>query len=183
MSLSRVRKCLKQSDRLKEYESYLNSIYEPNKEHLLGAKVLEMQIPVLVRKKSFNEALANCATIIKDYPDDEMARSALYNIWLIHFNNTEDLGAAKTAMDQYGSKYPNDEDYIFMMLAMGEITSDQAKDLMNGRSKSIASNSENELPVSFELSNNYPNPFNPETKIQIGLPEDSDVKLSFQSGN
>ena len=62
---------------------------------------------------------------------------------------------------------------------MGEITSDQAKDLMNEQSKSIASNSENELPVSFELSNNYPNPFNPETKIQIGLPKDSDVRLQI----
>ena len=62
---------------------------------------------------------------------------------------------------------------------MGEITSEQAENLMNGQSKSLASNTETELPVSFELSDNYPNPFNPETKIQIGLPKDSDVKLQI----
>ena len=41
-------------------------------------------------------------------------------------------------------------------------------------------NNENtNIPSSFLLNQNYPNPFNPETKIQFGLPEDSNVKIEI----
>jgi hypothetical protein len=33
------------------------------------------------------------------------------------------------------------------------------------------------IPVNYSLSNNYPNPFNPSTKIQFGLPEESNSTL------
>ena len=35
------------------------------------------------------------------------------------------------------------------------------------------------IPTAYSLNQNYPNPFNPETKIQFGLPEDSNVKLEI----
>jgi len=40
------------------------------------------------------------------------------------------------------------------------------------------SNIEN-IPQGYELSSNYPNPFNPETQFRIGIPEDSNVKVSI----
>ena len=36
----------------------------------------------------------------------------------------------------------------------------------------------NDLPIKFNLSNNYPNPFNPSTTINFALPKNSKVKLS-----
>lgn len=38
---------------------------------------------------------------------------------------------------------------------------------------------ENELPLGFYLSNNYPNPFNPETHISFSLPKPAQVKLEI----
>ncbi|MFZ1322094.1 MAG: T9SS type A sorting domain-containing protein, partial [Ignavibacteria bacterium] len=35
-----------------------------------------------------------------------------------------------------------------------------------------------DLPKNFKLENNYPNPFNPTTKIKFSLPSETNVKLA-----
>jgi hypothetical protein len=42
---------------------------------------------------------------------------------------------------------------------------------------------EKQIPDDFYLSNAYPNPFNPTTKINFGLPEDSSVKILVTNVN
>jgi thermitase len=162
LALSRVRKCFKMAERLSNLGSYLSTIYEPNKNNKLGGKVLEMQIPFYVKNKSYDEALANCATIINNFPDDEMAKSALHNTWMINNDFKKDLVVAKTTMDQYGAIYPNDETHLLMKLTMGEITSEQADAQRNSLLKSKEPvNDKDIVPVEFKVSQNYPNPFNP----------------------
>ena len=39
------------------------------------------------------------------------------------------------------------------------------------------SGSNNEVPATFELKQNFPNPFNPNTSISFNLPSESGVKL------
>lgn len=44
---------------------------------------------------------------------------------------------------------------------------------------SDVNDTENNLPFNFSLSNNYPNPFNPSTKIEYTLPKSSNVKIEI----
>ena len=44
-------------------------------------------------------------------------------------------------------------------------------------SGTLVKGSKNGLPSVYELSNNYPNPFNPTTRIQFGLPRDGNVSI------
>ncbi len=47
--------------------------------------------------------------------------------------------------------------------------------------KGIISSAVNILPKELELCANFPNPFNPETHIRFGLPEDAPVELNIYS--
>jgi hypothetical protein len=46
------------------------------------------------------------------------------------------------------------------------------------RSDAVSTEPNEELPTSYLLSDNYPNPFNPVTQIQYSLPSAVDVKLT-----
>jgi flagellar hook assembly protein FlgD len=41
----------------------------------------------------------------------------------------------------------------------------------------VSVNSDKNYPDTYSLSNSYPNPFNPTTHFQYGLPEQSDVRV------
>jgi len=38
---------------------------------------------------------------------------------------------------------------------------------------------ENKIPLNFELYKNYPNPFNPQTKIIFGIPHEADIRITI----
>jgi len=50
---------------------------------------------------------------------------------------------------------------------------------LNKTSDFTPDKTENKLPTKFELGNNYPNPFNPATKISYSIPENGHVKLTI----
>ena len=87
-------------------------------------------------------------------------------------------------MKQGTSAYPNDEWVIFMKLAMGEITRENAPELKRPKLNDpyhpeTTAEAECQLPKSFALVGNYPNPFNPETAIRYALPQQSHVLIEI----
>jgi hypothetical protein len=48
-----------------------------------------------------------------------------------------------------------------------------------GTSTGVGNDPRNGIPKTFTLSDNYPNPFNPTTMIEYGLPSSSDVRLEI----
>jgi hypothetical protein len=60
---------------------------------------------------------------------------------------------------------------------VGTIYFDDLNVRVVGTTTGVAAGSDG-LPSTFELSNNYPNPFNPSTTIQFGVPRNADVTLA-----
>lgn len=57
-----------------------------------------------------------------------------------------------------------------------DVSGDVAK-VFNSEVDNTITKEENTIPTSYELSQNFPNPFNPTTKIQFALPSDGKVQL------
>jgi len=82
--------------------------------------------------------------------------------------------------------YPNPDDYPGIVYTGAPLKKDDGKNLDYGGWDlyydyhgwtDVEETAEEKLPAEFSLSNNYPNPFNPETKIGYFIPKACQVKL------
>lgn len=86
-------------------------------------------------------------------------------------------------MDEFESSFPNDELLAHIKIAMGEWTPEMEEKFMQNLPKRSDEQPEQaavvEISKKYTLSGNYPNPFNPETTIIFGLPEESHITIEI----
>jgi len=113
------------------------------------------------------------------------SQQALYDLWAVHFHITGNKGQQTALLKQYEDWYGEDENVIDMKLAMGLISGKEARKWAEEHAddkelgKGGAASTESALPKQFALHANYPNPFNPTTRIAYDLPEASTVRLEI----
>jgi len=130
---------------------------------------------------NINEAVAHYEGVVRTRKS--RSQQALYDLWAVHFHITGNKGQQTALLKQYENWYGEDENVIDMKLAMGLISGKEARKWAQEHAddkelgKGGTATSESAVPKQFALHANYPNPFNPTTRIVYDVPEASVVRL------
>ncbi|MBI5476110.1 MAG: T9SS type A sorting domain-containing protein [Ignavibacteriales bacterium] len=126
----------------------------------------------------------------------EMPPSAPEEIFDVRFSSNRnveqinsDLNLSESVIKISGAIYPIQiESEIRQAGNNYQLKTGDQKRLINGISKlivnnpvgeiSISSNKLNNIPSEFSLGETYPNPFNPSTKFQVGIPKNAEVNIT-----
>ena len=114
---------------------------------------------------------------IKDkYADTPLIEHVLFQKFMYYLYEENNYELAKNTSAELGVKFPGSESYYASQRHLGNDVGELEQQLTKG---APGEEVEVDLPKSYELLGNYPNPFNPSTTISYALPYSSNVELTI----
>jgi len=183
MSLIRILNCYHKTNRSEVALSYMETLVTEKADFRVGGKALGHLTRQLVQDGEYKKALTNCQSQAQKFADSDISKDALFTKWQIYFDGLKEEANARSAMNEFEASFPNDYLLAHIKIAMGEWNAEMAEKFLENLPKRSDEQPEQAVPVEipdkFTLSGNYPNPFNPETRIKFGLPEESRVTIDI----
>ncbi|MBO8130109.1 MAG: immune inhibitor A [Candidatus Marinimicrobia bacterium] len=183
LSWKKYMRCKNKIDSSFNEKDLLRDISEKYRDKLLGQEASLYLIGYLISDKNYDKAISICEYLKENSNNLKIVRHALYDLWMIKYGLMRDNKEGHLITDEYEDKCGVDIDLIYMRLEMGDIDIKKAKEMLKmldkGLYKEAPQPSENfvVIPDSYELKENYPNPFNVMTNIEFCLPEESRVRI------
>jgi len=137
--------------------------------------VRELEGHWLVKAGKYSDALTIFQGLHTDFASNpDIDKFALFNIGELYQSYLGDHASAVEALTVFQSKYPKDPlasvaNFLMSITVIPSVTSPLKG---GGTTASIVL-----TPEGFELSSNYPNPFNPSTQLTYSLPQAGKVSL------
>ncbi|MBN2356094.1 DUF1565 domain-containing protein [candidate division KSB1 bacterium] len=161
---------------------YLTDLIKVQESEDQEAETLPLSMQLLtsemIRQGNALAAAEQCKVIINLFPDSRWEEDALYNLFSICLFISDNPVMAEEMLNNLREKYPNSEHLIHAYAALGRDTTGFLKGV-EGAEPVFEHVQLNGIPMEYNLSNNFPNPFNPETEIRYSLPDAGFVRMEI----
>ena len=186
LRMQHLRKKLQDEDFIK----YLYEVIERN--DAVKEIAVHLSISNLLENNYIIDAVESCDYLIKNYPESSLKDFAIFKLFRINLEYLGDTRGSEKLLSKLKeadtrknySKYAEGmlNDFKKGKLKRKLSDSEIANIEYNRLAKSVEellTNTDTEIPGEFGLLSNYPNPFNPVTKIRFALPEVSNVQIAI----
>lgn len=144
-----------------------------------GALISALLASMHRQNREFSKAKQLYDDIIVQYPGTSHERHARFQKFYLALHVDNDKNAAAQLLNDITSRYAEGYDVEFAKYLLSDPSSSAGMPGSQGRSSPTLSKESvtKEVPQQFELSANYPNPFNPSTTIRYAIAQNSFVTL------
>ncbi|MBU0561731.1 MAG: right-handed parallel beta-helix repeat-containing protein [Bacteroidetes bacterium] len=147
-----------------------------NKSKLKVKKQLYGYAELLLTMEEKENRILELNNLKEKYKDTDLVESVLFDKFMYFLNEENNLELAKLVSEELGKLFPNSRLYISSQRQLGvDVETPKMSELKKGNSEEEVA----DIPKTYELLGNYPNPFNPSTTISYALPYSSNVELTI----
>lgn len=163
---------LYKTEKNNEITNYIRTLVNnKSANNLCRATAMEVLSNIYMKENDVNGLLEVNESLIKEYPGTIHERNGILNKFYAYYNSG-DYGKASESLSQIDKKYSEDDAILLANWYLKKDNNTEENTEFNSLSKATVT-----VPTEFELSNNYPNPFNPTTMINYAIPVKADVKI------